>query len=282
MENQNGVIPAKTFQTTDFIVNYKKMIKNPTFRIFTSIEALCSGFAGLLAEDSTKKAKQDFYSIALSGGSTPRNVFKHLAVTSDTKIDWNRIHFFWGDERCVPPGSDESNFRMANETLLKHIPVPARNIHRIEGDKDPVAEAQRYDELVRNMLPHKDGIPQFDLFMLGLGEDGHIASIFPDNTRLMNSVKLYAKSQHPESGQLRITATGKLIRNSRQVVFLVTGKQKAEIISRILGKKEGAEKLPASRIYPVKGKLTWMVDIPAIQLLDPGFDEKWKKPLVRK
>jgi len=245
-------------------------------RIFTSIEALCSGFASLLADDSAKQSKKDVYSIALSGGSTPRAVFEHMAENFREKIDWKRIHFFWGDERCVSPECDESNFKMADKALLKHIPIPSENIHRIKGEEDPKVESVRYSELTRKMLPHKNGIPQFDLIMLGMGEDGHTASIFPDSLTLIDSDKLFATSLHPVTGQRRITATGKLINNARQVVFLVTGIKKAEVISQILGKKDGSENLPAAHIHPVKGKLIWMVDVGAIQLLDSDFDEKWQ------
>jgi len=238
-----------------------------TIQIFDNIETLSAGFAKRISEDISGTPDGQLYSIALSGGATPRAVFKFIAENYRFKINWSKVLVFWGDERCVPPSSDESNYKMATDSMLEHIIIPDYNIYRIKGENDPSAEAKRYSELIDYLLPHKNNIPQFDLFMLGLGEDGHTASIFPDQISLFDSDKLFEASRHPVTKQNRITATGKLINNSRQVCFLVTGEGKAEKIAQIIEKKEGWELLPASLIRPSKGELMWMLDFPAGQKL---------------
>jgi len=229
-------------------------------QIFTSIDELSAAFAKRISDEILKTPKERFYSIALSGGSTPRAVFKFIAENYAEKINWSRLLVFWGDERCVPPDDDESNYKMAFESLLGYLTIPDLNIFRIQGENDPSVEAINYSEIVNKLLHHKNGIPQFDLFMLGLGEDGHTASIFPDQISLFDSVKLFEASRHPVSKQNRITATGKLINNSKQVCFLVTGESKAEKVAQIIEKKEGWELLPASLINPKEGELIWMLD----------------------
>jgi 6-phosphogluconolactonase len=175
---------------------------------------------------------------------------------------------FWGDERCVPPTNDESNYKMTSDSLIKKINIPASNIYRIEAEKDPAEEAERYSNQVRILLPHRMGTPRFDLVMLGIGEDGHTASIFPGEILLFNSEKLFEVSRHPLTGQKRITATGKLINNSKEVCFLVTGESKAERVAQIIEKKPGWERLPASLVLPENGELVWMLDGPAAQMLN--------------
>ena len=238
-----------------------------TIQIFENIETLSAAFAKRISEDISRTPDGQLYSIALSGGSTPRAVFKFIAENYRFKINWSKVLVFWGDERCVPPSSDESNYKMATDSMLEHIIIPDYNIYRIKGENDPSAEAKRYSELTDYLLPHQNNIPQFDLFMLGLGEDGHTASIFPDQISLLDSVKLFEASRHPVSKQNRITATGKLINNSKQVCFLVTGDSKAEKVAHVIEKKKGWELLPASFINPADGELTWMLDEPAGQML---------------
>ncbi len=241
-----------------------------TIQIFTSFDELSVAFAKRLSDEIVKTPKERFYSIALSGGSTPRTVFKFIAENYAEKINWSRLLVFWGDERCVPPDHAESNYRMAFESLLSYVTIPDLNIFRIQGENDPLDEAKNYSGIVNKLVLHKNGIPQFDLFMLGLGEDGHTASIFPDQISLVHSEKLFETSRHPVSGQNRITATAKLINNSKQVIFMVTGKSKAEKAAQVIEKKEGSERLPASFINPGEGELVWMLDEPAGHWLKKG------------
>lgn len=238
-----------------------------TVQIFSSVEKLSSFFVKRISENILKTPHNQFFSIALSGGSTPRAIFKSIVKNYKNKIDWSKVIIFWGDERCVPPSSDESNYKMAYENLLKYIKIPDTNIFRIEAEKDPSLEAKRYSEIVNKLLPRKNNIPQFDLVMLGLGEDGHTASIFPDNIGLFNSEKLFEVSRHPVIKQKRITATGRLINNAKQVFFLVTGESKADKAVQIIEKKNGWQYLPASFVQPKDGELVWMLDYPAAQKL---------------
>jgi 6-phosphogluconolactonase len=242
-------------------------MKKEIIHIFHSVEKLADFFAGRISEGVTKTAGDRFFYIALSGGATPKKMFSILSENYKDKINWSKVMVFWGDERCVGPSSDESNYKMAYESLIKNIKIPMSNIFRIEAERDSVDEAARYSERVATLLPNKNNIPEFDMVMLGLGEDGHTASIFPGNMHLFNSGKLYEVSRHPVTGQNRITMTGKLMNNARQVYFLVTGKNKAERISQIINKGPGWQDLPASMVNPTNGQLIWLLDDLAGKLL---------------
>ncbi len=203
------------------------------------------------------------FHIALSGGSTPQKLFKALVKKHHDSIPWERVHFWWGDERCVNPDSDESNFRMANETLFLKISIPSKNIHRIRGESNPEKEALRYSDELSKQLEMKRNIPVFDLILLGLGEDGHTASIFPDRIDLFQTDSLCAVAGHPETGQKRITLTGKVINNARNIFYLVTGESKAKRVSEIMNNENAAKELPAWHVEPINGLLTWFIDEPA-------------------
>jgi 6-phosphogluconolactonase len=231
-----------------------------TIQIFTTIEMLSEAFANILVTDVSKKPPGSHYSIALSGGSTPLRIFGLISENYHDNIDWTKVLVFWGDERCVPPTDDESNYKMAYESLLQNIKIPEYNLYRIRGENDPLKESKRYAALVAYLLPEKSGIPHFDLFLLGIGEDGHTASVFPDQISLMDSKSLFEPAINPETKQKRITATGRLINNARKVVFLVTGENKADILVQILEKKKGTETIPATHIQPAEGELIWMLD----------------------
>jgi 6-phosphogluconolactonase len=198
--------------------------------------------------------------IALSGGSTPQIVFEELASHKREAIDWSKVHFYWGDERCVPPTDDQSNYKMTQTYLLSQITIPANNIHRIKGEDIPKEEAERYGELLREKLPNTTGVPSFDLVILGMGEDGHTASIFPHEIGLWESDKLCEVATHPESGQKRITITGKVIDHSKEVVFLVTGIGKKEKVAEIIKHEGDFKEYPASLVAPENDNLIWFLD----------------------
>lgn len=210
--------------------------------------------------------KEKFF-IALSGGSTPVIIFEMLAKNYKEKIKWNKLQLFWSDERCVPSNDEQSNYGMTKKNLLDFIDIPAENIHRIKGENDPEMEAIRYSEEIMNTVNSENGLPKFDLVMLGIGEDGHTASIFPDQMHLLNSQNLCEVAVHPSTGQKRITMTGNVINNSERVIFLVTGRNKANIIKRIIEDKK--QIYPAEFIYPVAGELLYFVDYEASLLLNP-------------
>jgi 6-phosphogluconolactonase len=202
---------------------------------------------------------QNNYHIALSGGRTPGILFRLLAEKYQTLIPWEKVHFWWSDERMVPPDNDQSNYKLANNLLLTPIKISQPHIHRIRGEADPLEEVKRYESEIRSMLPMRNQIPLFDLILLGLGEDGHTASIFPGQLHLFETDKLVEISMHPVTSQVRITFTGKLLNSSWKIAFLVAGKSKANVLSQIIHHHKGSEIFPAAHIRP-KGELHWFID----------------------
>lgn len=226
-------------------------------KIYSSRLEVAQRFSEFL---SNLVASRDQVHIALSGGSTPMVVFDELAAHYREEILWSKVHFYWGDERCVPPDHAESNYRMTAEHLLSQIDIPAGNIHRIRGEEDPSGEALRYAALLKENISLKYRLPHFDLVMLGMGEDGHTASVFPYEMALWDSRSYCEVATHPESGQQRVTITGKIINNAARVAFLVTGAGKAEKVREILHEKGGYKTYPASRVAPRSGELYWYLD----------------------
>ena len=217
--------------------------------------------AGAFAEFLYKKAQSnDSLTIALSGGSTPKALFKILAEEYQAKIDWSKLHFFWGDERMVAPDHEESNFKMTNDLLLSPVGVPSDNIHRVLGENELDKEVERYGALIRDQVKSNNGLPAFDIVMLGIGGDGHTASIFPPDLGLMHAEGICAAGTNPESGQKRVTLTGPVINNSKHICFLVTGAGKAEKIDEIFNRKGGYKTYPAAHVNPTQGQLTWFMD----------------------
>lgn len=227
-------------------------------RVFKNKEELSSEFCNELQWISVNKRK---IFIALSGGNTPKIIYDKLAKNYKDSIDWSRVHLFWSDERCVPPDDAESNYGMTKKYLLDHIEIPEENVHRIKGENEPEAEAKRYSDEIVNKVTIANGLPKFDLVMLGLGEDGHTASIFLDQMHLLKSKNICDVAIHPSSKQKRITITGKVINNSGRVIFLVTGKNKADIIKKVIDEKK--QIYPAEFINPVSGELLYFLDAEA-------------------
>ncbi|KYG74495.1 6-phosphogluconolactonase [Roseivirga ehrenbergii] len=226
-------------------------------KTFKNPEATAKAFADYLSEIQQEVNRLN---IALSGGSTPKLLFEILVHKYSDKIEWPKFHFYWGDERCVPPTSGESNYGMTHEYLFQHLDISEENIHRVFGECDPDEEAVRYGKLISENLPPINGLPQFDLIILGLGEDGHTASIFPHQMELITSKKVCEVAEHPTSGQKRITLTGSVINNAKEVCFLVTGQAKAEKVREILNLTGDCEHYPASYIKPTHGELSWFLD----------------------
>lgn len=215
----------------------------------------------------TVKAKADFH-VALSGGSTPKLIFDVLAKEYAETIDWRTIHFYWGDERCVPPTDKDSNYKMTVDHLFSKIDIPKENIHRILGESNPKREAMRYANLLEINLDRVDGIPQFDMVILGMGDDGHTASIFPHEIELWNANDHCVVATHPESGQKRVSINGTVINQATEVVFLVTGGAKAEKVRIVHKQEKGYQQYPASLVQPKSGKLSWFMDKAAAAELD--------------
>lgn len=205
-------------------------------------------------------------SVALSGGSTPKLLYSVLGSKFADLASWKYVHFFWGDERCVPPDDSESNYRMAGEVLLNKIKIPKENIHRIFGENDPESEAVRYSQEIIDKTRNRNNLPVFDLVILGLGGDGHTASIFPGDNELLKSGKICAVAKHPRTGQKRITLTAPVINNADNIVFLVTGSDKAEVVAGII-ENPGIVDYPAALIEPSHGILKWYLDMDAASML---------------
>lgn len=201
------------------------------------------------------------FTVALSGGSTPKALYSLLASPDyRERVDWSRIHLFWGDERCVPPDHAESNFRMVQESLLSKIQIPSENVHRMMGEKEPEQAATEYEEHLRQFfhLP-RGGVPRFDLIFLGLGEDGHTASLFPDTAALNEKEHLVATVYVEKLKAHRLTLTLPVINAAAQVTFLVSGQSKTAIVNDIVGLNSDSFIYPAAKVSPIDGQLTWLV-----------------------
>ena len=201
-----------------------------------------------------------FATVALSGGKTPDIIFTKLAEDYHNRIDWAKVTIFWTDERCVPPGDPQSNYGRAYELLIEKIGIPSENIFRVRGEDDPETESERYAQLLETNVRLKRDVPCFDFIMLGIGEDGHTASIFPGQENLFASDKLTAVSVNPSSLQTRITLTGSLINNASNVAVVATGMNKLKIISEVL---DETNSYPISLVSPIHGKLTWFLTLDA-------------------
>ncbi len=224
--------------------------------VYENSADLCRGFTGFLADLLNGKER---FSICLSGGNTPKALFDLWSTEYRNSLPWEKVFFYWGDERCVPPGDPMSNFGMTKKHLLDGLGIPENNVFRIHGEDDPESEAKRYG----NVVP-----PKFDLIILGMGDDGHTASIFPEQIGLWNSAANCVVASHPETGVQRISITGKIINAAENVAFLVTGESKAEKVSAIVRNREKyADSYPAARVQPESGKLFWFLDGAAGKLL---------------
>ena len=213
-----------------------------------------------IALAATAIAASGRFAVALSGGSTPKILYSLLATAEYRgRIDWERVHLFWGDERCVPPDHAESNFRMVREALLNKIDLAPENIHRMSGEKDPATAAVEYEHKLRNFFLGKTAAPRFDLVLLGLGEDGHTASLFPGSTALQETARWVATSYVARLHAHRLTLTLPVINAAAQVSFLVAGESKSAIVKALLGNESRPSQYPAGQVSPVSGKLTWLV-----------------------
>lgn len=207
-------------------------------------------------------------SLALSGGSTPKVIFDYWSENCKTELPWDKILLFWGDERCVPPNDSMNNYAMTKEHLLDKIDIPTNNIFRIHGENEPDEEAVWYSNVLNAELAKANKIPEFDLVILGLGDDGHTASIFPYQIDLWNSMSNCVVAAHPESGMKRISITGRIINNAKHVVILSTGEGKAKRVKEIIKTREQFINVyPAAKIAPKSKQLHWFLDEAAASLL---------------
>jgi len=249
-------------------VIYFKINMDIIIKIFPTPLALAESLAlDLINKINEADISVNPFTIALSGGNTPKLLFSVLAEKFARSVAWSNVRFFWVDERCVPPEDPESNFGMTNEVFLGRTDIPQKNIHRIRGEDDPGKEAERYSRELNELTVQKNGLPFFDVILLGLGEDGHTASIFPGNEKLFVSDKICVSAVHPSTGQKRITITGGVINNSAEIIFMVTGKNKAGIVNNIIGRADNKKQFPASYVKPAEGKVLWYLDEEAAMLI---------------
>ncbi|MBN1791322.1 MAG: 6-phosphogluconolactonase [Bacteroidales bacterium] len=214
--------------------------------------------------------------IALSGGNSPKAFFERIALNqykAKTTVEWPKVHLFWVDERCVPPDHADSNYGMALSALLQKIDLKESSIHRIRGENNPGTEARRYGEEVKMLVPLKEDIPVFDLIFLGVGDDGHTASIFPNRMDLLDADKIYETAAHPDTGQIRITMTGKPILRAKKIIFLVTGLSKSTIVRQIMNREPESSRYPAAYFYLNRHDADWYLDSAAAKFLKSP--KKW-------
>jgi len=242
------------------------MSMKETIRVFKDIDSLCAQFTDMLIRQI--RVKQGQFNIALSGGSTPIAMFSYWKAHFIDMPEWQQVQWFWGDERCVHPDDDQSNYRNARMHLLEPLGIPAHNIYRIRGEDDPGKEAKRYGQLLNESLPRYNDYPVFDLIMLGMGADGHTASIFPHEIHLWHNPANCVTATHPDTGQRRVSLTGNVINAAQEVSMLVTGKPKSERLSEILNdRKSSGKNFPAALVHPQKGNLSWFLDEEAASLM---------------
>jgi 6-phosphogluconolactonase len=233
-------------------------------RIFDTLDELYSAGARFFLKTAVESLRrQDRFSVALSGGSTPLPLYQRLAVDQEGgRLDWEKVHFFWGDERAVAPDHPDSNYRGVLQTLLAPRGIPVENIHRIEGEYQPEIAAGNYE---RDLLDWFGELPpRFDLILLGMGDDGHTASLFPGTSLVKgtstNDLSWVDAVQVPRLESWRITFTPRLINAAAQVLFLVVGANKAKTLRAVIKGSYQPDILPAQLIQPENGKLTWLID----------------------
>jgi 6-phosphogluconolactonase len=231
-------------------------------RLATPQELFHAAADEVLRATTEAVAEHGRFTIALSGGSTPRTLYTLLAANASHNLPWDKMFFFFGDERHVPPNDPESNYRMANESLLSKVPIPPENIFRLPTEnRDAEVVAETYEQTLRKFFDvHPGEFPRFDLILLGLGGDGHTASLFPETKALQEKSRLVVANWVEKLKTHRITFTLPLLNAARTVAFLVSGTDKAAILHEVLEGNAPGEKYPSRLVKPADGKLIWFVD----------------------
>lgn len=232
--------------------------------IYGGLAELSKNAANFFLELSLKEvSSKGVFTAALSGGHTPLALYNALSSGYYKKsVPWKNVHLFWGDERCVKPDNPQSNYGAAYNALISKVPIPAENIHRMHGEADPAEATREYDGELKRFFG--GAAPVFDLVLLGLGADGHTLSIFPSSKAVREKDRLVVENYVEKLGQFRLTMTIPLVNNASNIVFLVSGEDKASVLKEVL---EGEGRYPAEMIRPVNGRLVWMVDKQAAEFL---------------
>jgi 6-phosphogluconolactonase len=248
--------------------NAARQTTSHEFRVCANAEEVASAAADLFIDLSAAAIRErGRFRVALSGGSTPKRTYQLLAERG-SKVDWEHVDLFWGDERYVPADDPQSNFRMTSEALLHHVPIPPIGVHRIRTEVDsPEAAAQDYEREIGNNFRATGAEPRFDLAFLGLGTNGHTASLFPNSGVLHEKTRLVVADFVDEVKMWRITMTAPLLNAARTIAFLVAGQDKAEVVHEVAFGPKDIDRLPAQLIQPTGGKLLWILDESAARLV---------------
>jgi len=245
-----------------------------TYSVWPKPEAVARAAARLFAESAAAAAEaRGVARIAISGGSTPKRMFALLADPAQpfrAQVPWDMLKLYWVDERCVPPSDPESNYHSARETMLDDVPLLPENIFRMEGELDPEEAANRYETFLRNSMRLEGAeLPTFDLILLGMGDDGHTASLFPHTGAINELGRLVVANHVPQKDTWRITLTWPVINQGREVVFLIEGSAKADVLAEVLLGLRDPERLPSQLIRPANGRLGFLLDEAAAAKLPP-------------
>jgi 6-phosphogluconolactonase len=249
------------------VMEQNEEMKPTLVQIWKTRKELEKSVAGKIFDVIHKSLKEnERCCIALSGGETPKNVYRQMGRDKASRlVDWSRIHVFFCDERTVPPNDPKSNYGMIEREWISHISIPQGNVHRMRGEIDPSVASQEYEQEIRKVFD-RDPIV-FELVLLGLGEDGHTASLFPGTEAVPEKEALVRPTYVQKMNSWRITLTVPFLNAAREIIFFVVGKQKASIVQRVLDTKILDPQVPASLIRPMEGNLCWMIDEEAGMLL---------------
>jgi 6-phosphogluconolactonase len=234
----------------------------PNLRIFPSLEALSRAAANTFIHSAALAIEAcGRFLAALSVGSTPTRTYGLLAdPASQAQVDWAHVFLFWADERCVPPDQPGSNYGKAHQVLLQYVPIPEENVVRMRGELQPAEAAAAYARALEGYASPPSKLPQFDLVLLGLGEDGHTASLFPGSAAAVQTPTLAVTADYQNRPAERVTLTPLVFNAARKIVFLVSGESKAAALASVLEDSERPGRYPAQRIRPLAGEVIWLVD----------------------
>jgi 6-phosphogluconolactonase len=233
----------------------------PDVRIFKDLEELSVAATELFIEQAARSmAERGRFLVTLNGGSTPTRLFELLATDFRQKLNWSRVHVFWGDERCVPPDDPGSSYGQAERTLLSRVQIPEANIHRIKGELGPAEASKDYALILKEFASPPLDWPRFDLVYLGMGEDGHTASLFPGSPVDISEPTMPVTARYQDRPANRVTLTPIVFNSARMIAFMATGEKKAQTLAEVLSDRYNPNLYPAQRIQPADGKLIWLVD----------------------
>lgn len=233
----------------------------PEIRVFQTMEQLSRNAAELFVDQAARAvAERERFLVALNGGGTPKLLFELLGTQYRDNVDWSKTHIFWGDERSVPSDDAESSYGQARSLFLRHVAIPEANVHPINGELEPDEAAEDYARVLHQFAASPLEWPRFDLIYLGMGEDGHTASLFPGSPIEDTDPVIPVTGHYQNRPAQRVTLTPLVINSARMVVFMATGDKKAVTLAEVLGDRFNPELYPAQRIDPKDGKLIWLVD----------------------